>query len=321
MSSKPETPNPKLAFVFPGQGSQAVGMLAGFADSAPELKETFAEASRILSFDLWEIVSQGPEDRLNQTEYTQPAMFAAGVAVWRIWCARGGSMPSVMAGHSLGEYSALACADAISFDDGVRLVADRAKFMQEAVPAGRGAMAAILGLEDDAVRALCELSAQGEILAPVNYNSPGQVVIAGSFAAVARAVEQARAAGAIRALILPVSVPSHCALMHPAAQRMAERLDHVEIRAPRIPVIHNADVKIQSDPAAIRTALVRQIESPVRWVETVKKMAADGVDKLVECGPGRVLAGLNKRIVKDAITLPVYDPESLKQALDAIGQK
>jgi len=321
MSMKPAIPNPKLAFVFPGQGSQSVGMLTSFSISQPEVNETFAEASGALGFDLWEIVARGPEDKLNQTEFTQPAMLTAGVAVWRIWLGRGGPTPAVMAGHSLGEYTALTCAGAISFADAVQLVADRARFMQQAVPAGMGAMAAILGLEDEAVRVLCENAAQGEVLTPVNYNSPGQVVVAGTAAAVARATEQARAAGAKRAMILPVSVPSHCALMHPAAQRMAERLEQIEIRHPQFPIIHNVHVKTESDPAAIRAALVRQIESPVRWVETVKKMAADGVDMLVECGPGKVLAGLNKRIIKSTITLPVYDPDSLRQALSAVGQE
>lgn len=309
----------KLAFVFPGQGSQSVGMLNTLADAQPLVKDTFAEASAALGYDLWTIVSGGPEDKLNQTEITQPAMLTAGVAVWRVWQQLDGPLPTVMAGHSLGEYSALTCAGAIGFADAVKLVADRGRFMQDAVPAGQGGMAAIVGLDDDQVRALCDQNANGEVLAPVNFNSPGQVVIAGTAAAVGRAVANAKAAGAKLAKPLPVSVPSHCTLMHPAAERMRTRLSQIEVRAPRIPVLHNAHVRAETDPEAIRDALVRQIESPVRWVETVQKMAADGVGKLVECGPGKVLAGLNKRIAKDTQTLPVYDPETLAQARAALG--
>ena len=308
-----------LAFVFPGQGSQSVGMLNLLADSHPEVKATFSEASMALGYDLWSVVANGPEDKLNQTEVTQPVMLSAGIAVWRVWQKTSGPQPVIMAGHSLGEYTALTCAGAIEFKDAVMLVADRGRFMQEAVPAGQGGMAAILGLEDDQVRALCTQAAQGEVLSPVNFNSPGQVVIAGTAAAVSRAVEQAKSAGAKLAKLLPVSVPSHCALMHPAAERMRERLKQIQIQTPRIPVLHNVHVQSETDPDAIRDALVRQIESPVRWVETIRKMAADGVDKLVECGPGKVLAGLNKRIVKEAQTLPVYDPESLQQARTALG--
>ncbi len=321
MIQKSMNPNKELALVFPGQGSQSVGMLSALAESCAEVKETFAEASRVLGFDLWELVSSGPEEQLNQTEFTQPAMLAAGVAVWRAWVGRGGPVPAVMAGHSLGEYTALVCADAMGFADAVRLVADRARFMQQAVPAGMGGMAAILGLDDARVAVLCQDAAQGEVLAPVNYNSPGQVVVAGTAAAVKRAVEQAGAAGAKRAVILPVSVPSHCALMHPAALRMGERLERVEIHHPRVPVIHNFHVRMETSAAGIRAALVHQIESPVRWVETVLKMATDGVDKLVECGPGKVLSGLNKRIVKSVLALPVYDPDTLQQALAAMGPK
>lgn len=304
-----------LAFVFPGQGSQSVGMLNALASVYPQVMETFTEASAALGYDLWAVVADGPDEKLNQTEITQPAMLAAGVAVWRVWQAEGGPTPSLMAGHSLGEYTALVCAGAFAFSDAVRLVADRGRFMQAAVPAGQGGMAAIVGLEDEQVRALCERNAQGEVLSPVNFNSPGQVVIAGTASAVARAVENAKAAGAKLAKLLPVSVPSHCALMHPAAERLRERLQQIEIMSPRIPVLHNTHMQCETAPAAIRTALANQIESPVRWVETVRKIAADGVTKLIECGPGKVLAGLNKRIDKNIQTLPVYDSETLRQAL------
>jgi [acyl-carrier-protein] S-malonyltransferase len=306
-----------LAFVFPGQGSQSVGMLNALAEVYPQVKETFAEASAVLGYNLWSIASAGPEEKLNQTEVTQPAMLSAGMAVWRVWQAENGPQPVVMAGHSLGEYTALTCAGAILFADAVRLVADRGRFMQEAVPAGTGGMAAIVGLDDDQVRALCVQAAQGEVLSPVNYNSPGQVVIAGTAAAVARAVEQAKGAGAKLAKQLLVSVPSHCALMHPAAERMREHLKQIAIETPRIAVLHNAHVQAENNADSIRDALVRQVESPVRWVETIQKMAADGVDKLVECGPGKVLSGLNKRINKSTQTLPVYDSETLRQALAA----
>ncbi|OGI48172.1 MAG: [acyl-carrier-protein] S-malonyltransferase [Candidatus Muproteobacteria bacterium RBG_16_65_34] len=310
-----------LAFVFPGQGSQSVGMLNALAAEYPLVKETFAEASQALGYDLWSVVEQGPEDRLNQTQVTQPAMLAAGVAVWRVWRANGGPAPVCMAGHSLGEYTALTGAGALSFSDAVKLVADRGRFMQEAVPAGQGGMAAILGLEDDVVRRVCREAAQGEVLEAVNFNSPGQVVIAGSATAIARGVEAAKAAGAKRALPLPVSVPSHCKLMRPAAERLSARLREVRIETPKIPVLHNVHVQAETGPDAIREALVRQIESPVRWVETIQKMAAEGVDRIVECGPGKVLAGLNKRIDKRAETLAVYDPVTLAAALAAVGQK
>ncbi len=308
-----------LAFVFPGQGSQSIGMLDALADAYPIVKETFAEASAALGYDLWAIVASGPEDKLNQTEVTQPAMLAAGVAVWRVWRAENGPLPVVMAGHSLGEFTALYAASAIDFKDAVKLVADRGRFMQEAVPIGQGGMAAILGLDDAQVQALCAQAAQGEVLSAVNFNSPGQVVIAGAAMAVARAVEQARGAGAKLAKLLPVSVPSHSALMHPAAERMRARLKQMKIEAPRIPVLHNAHLRTESDADAIRDALVRQVESPVRWVETIQAMAADGVDNLIECGPGRVLTGLNKRIDKQIQTLPVYDPETLRRARAALG--
>lgn len=304
-----------LAFVFPGQGSQSVGMMNALAAEFAVVKQTFGEASAALGYDLWQVVEQGPDDRLNQTQVTQPAMLAAGVATWRVWREKGGQAPAMLAGHSLGEYTALCCAGALEFGDAIRLVADRGRFMQEAVPAGQGGMAAILGLEDEAVRKVCDEAAQGEVLAPVNFNSPGQVVIAGTANAVARGVEAAKGAGAKRAVVLPVSVPSHCALMQPAAKRLAERLAQVNVRTTGIPVLHNAHVQAESDPAQIREALVKQLYSPVRWVETVRRMEADGATRVAELGPGRVLAGLNKRIVSAAQTLAVYDPKTLNDAL------
>lgn len=304
-----------LGFVFPGQGSQSVGMMDDLAATFPVVEQTFREASDALGRDLWAMVCNGPEDQLNQTQNTQPAMLTAGVATWRVWQEKNGAMPSIMAGHSLGEYTALVCAGAIEFAEAVKLVSDRGDYMQQAVPAGEGGMAAIIGLEDDAVRALCEAAANGEVLSAVNFNSPGQVVVAGTATAVQRAVEQAAGAGAKKAVLLPVSVPSHCALMHPAAEKMAARLEQIPVNSPQIPVLHNVSVTAESDADAIRAALVSQIESPVRWVETIEKMAADGVDRIIECGPGRVLMGLNKRISKEAKTLPVYDTASLEKAL------
>ena len=309
----------KLAFVFPGQGSQSVGMMNALAAEFSVVKQTFAEASQALGKDLWQLVERGPEEKLNQTEITQPVMLAAGVATWRAWLVANGPRPQYMAGHSLGEYSALVCAEALDFAEAMKLVADRARFMQQAVPAGQGAMAAILGMEDDAVRKLCAQAARGEVLDAVNFNSPGQVVIAGAASAVTRAMEQSKAAGAKRAVLLPVSVPAHCRLMHPAAQQMGERLKQAQIRRPQIPVIHNTHVQAESDPQAIRNALVRQIESPVRWVETIQKMAADGVTQIVECGPGKVLTGLNKRIVKTVETFPVFDPTTLRETLTKVS--
>ena len=290
-------------------------MLNALAAEQPLVKETFAEASAALGYDLWPIVEQGPADKLNQTVVTQPAMLAAGVAVYRVWEKLGGARPAAMAGHSLGEYTALVCAGSMAFADAVKLVADRGRFMQEAVPAGAGAMAAILGLDDPVVIDLCREAAGGEVLAAVNFNSPGQVVIAGSAIAIGRAVVLAKEKGAKRALPLPVSVPSHCALMHPAAERLRQRLKEIDIAAPAVPVIHNYHVRRETTADGIREALVRQVESPVRWVETVKKLEADGATRIIECGPGRVLAGLNKRIVASAETGAIADPKSIAEAL------
>ncbi|WJW74247.1 ACP S-malonyltransferase [Thiohalobacter sp. IOR34] len=307
----------KLAIVFPGQGSQSVGMLAALAEAFPLVRHTFEEASDALGYDLWRLAQEGPAEALNQTDRTQPAMLAAGVAVWRVWQEQGGATPALMAGHSLGEYSALVCAGSLDFADAVKLVEERGRRMQEAVPAGSGAMAAILGLDDEQVRSLCEQAAEGEVVAPVNFNSPGQVVIAGQSSAVERAIGLAKSAGAKRAIPLPVSVPSHCSLMQPAAEAFAETLARTTLATPRIPVIHNADVAAYDDPARIRDALVRQLYNPVRWVETIQAMAGQGIDHLVEAGPGKVLVGLNKRIDKGMQALPVFDPDSLAAALQA----
>lgn len=311
----------KLAFVFPGQGSQSIGMLAGLAAEHAVVVETFQEAGDALDYNLWALTQNGSEEELNQTARTQPAMLAAGVAVWRVWNALDGVQPSVMAGHSLGEYSALVCAGSLNFADAIRLVEKRGQLMQAAVPAGVGAMAAILGLGDDAVRQACADSAQGDVVEAVNFNAPGQVVIAGSKAAVERAAEAAKAAGAKRAVLLPVSVPSHSSLMMPAAERFAEILANIAIQAPSIPVINNVDVKAESNPSKIREALVRQLHNPVRWVETIRQFAAQGVETIVESGPGKVLVGLNKRIVKEQMIYPVLDAESLAAAQAAITQE
>lgn len=305
-----------LAFVFPGQGSQSVGMLAELGENQASVKETFAQASEVVGFDLWELVQKGPEAELNDTANTQPAMLAAGVAIWRLWQQRGGENPVVMAGHSLGEYTALVCAGAVDFEEAVALVRERGRFMQEAVPPGDGAMAAILGLDDEQVIAICERAAEGEVVAAVNFNSPGQVVVAGAAGAVSRAVDLAKEEGAKRAIVLPVSVPSHCALMRDAARRLEERLKEVTIRSPEVPVVNNVDVMAERDPEAIRDALVRQLYSPVRWVETIRCLAEQGVDSLVECGPGKVLAGLNRRIDRGMKVFPVYDEDSLKNAFE-----
>ncbi len=304
-----------LAMVFPGQGSQSVGMLADLAAAYPGVGATFAEASEVLGYDLWQLVQSGPEDLLNQTDKTQPAMLAAGVAVWRVWQQGNGAQPALMAGHSLGEYTALVCAGAIDFGAAIALVAERGRCMQSAVPAGVGAMAAILGLEDEAVDAVCAESAGVEIVSPVNFNSPGQVVIAGHAGAVERAVVAAKAAGAKRAVTLPVSVPSHCALMEPAAREFAASLAGIAIQTPAIPVLQNVDAAAHDQPEAIRDNLARQLYSPVQWVKTIQAMRAEGIARIIEAGPGKVLAGLCKRIDKEIAAVSVYDPATLDAAL------
>lgn len=303
-----------FAFVFPGQGSQSVGMLNAFADHAA-VKETLAEASDALGQDIGKLIAEGPAEELNLTTNTQPVMLTAAVAVYRAWQAAGGPAPTVVAGHSLGEYSALVAAGAIAFKDAVPLVRFRAKAMQEAVPVGEGGMAAILGLSDDDVRAACAGASAAGVVEAVNFNAPAQVVIAGAKAAVEKACEIAKAKGAKRALPLPVSAPFHSSLLKPASDRLREYLANVAVSAPAIPVINNVDVAIVNDPAAIKDALVRQAASPVRWVETVQKMKADGVTRVVECGPGKVLAGLTKRIDGDIVGDAIFDPASLEAVL------
>ncbi|MBE3664732.1 [acyl-carrier-protein] S-malonyltransferase [Vibrio navarrensis] len=301
----------RFAIVFPGQGSQAVGMLAELGEQYDIVKETFAQASEALGYDLWSLVQNGPAEDLNQTFRTQPALLASSVAIWRVWQQLGLAQPANLAGHSLGEYSALVCAGVIDFKQAIKLVELRGQLMQEAVPAGTGAMYAIIGLDDDAIAKACEEAAQGEVVSPVNFNSPGQVVIAGSKDAVERAGVLCKEAGAKRALPLPVSVPSHCALMKPAADKLAVALEALEFNAPQLPVINNVDVVAETDPVKIKDALVRQLYSPVRWTESVELMSNQGVEKLLEMGPGKVLTGLTKRIVKSLEAAAVNDMASL----------
>ena len=308
----------KIAFTYPGQGSQAVGMMQAFA-GMPFVRDTFSEASDALGKDLWKLVAEGPAEELNLTVNTQPAMLAAGVALQRAWCAAAGTNCDIAAGHSLGEYTALVAGGAMAFAEAVKLVRFRAQAMQEAVPPGMGAMAAILGLEDSAVVAACkEACRPGEVVEPANFNSPAQVVIAGHKAAVERGMEVAKAQGAKRAMLLPMSVPSHCSLMQPAAERMRERLDSVSIDVPVPPVLHNADVKRAASGAAVKDALVRQLVQPVKWVETVRLLASEGVTHIVECGPGKVLAGLNKRIAPESQILALSDAVAFDEALNAL---
>lgn len=305
----------KFAIVFPGQGSQTVGMLADLAEQFDVVKQTFAEASDALGYDLWALVQDGPVKDLNQTQRTQPALLTASVAIWRVWQQQGGAQPVVLAGHSLGEYSALVCAGVIDFQSAVKLVELRGKLMQEAVPAGIGAMSAIIGLDNDAIAAACAQAAEDQVCSPVNFNSPGQVVIAGNKEAVERANVLCKEAGAKRALPLPVSVPSHCALMKPAADKLAIALEGLAFNAPTIPVINNADVATEIDPVAIKLALVKQLYNPVRWTETVERMASEGVEELLEMGPGKVLTGLTKRIDRALSGAAVNDVASLTAAL------
>ena len=304
----------KLAIVFPGQGSQTVGMMHAYGESAT-IRSTFDEASSVLGRDLWQMVDEGPAETLNQTVNTQPLMLTAGVAVYRAWLEKGGPVPAMVAGHSLGEYTALVAAGALDFADAVPLVQFRAQAMQEAVPRGEGAMAAILGLDDASVRAACAEAAQGQVVEPVNFNDPHQTVIAGDAAAVERAAALAKAKGAKRAVMLPVSAPFHCSLMAPAAARLKERLAATDVRTPAIPVINNADVACYDDPEAIKDALVRQAHSPVRWVETIRAMATQGATHVFELGPGKVLGRLTKRIEHALQGEAIADAATLDQAL------
>lgn len=305
----------QFAMVFPGQGSQSTGMLAELAAENPVVGQTFGEASDALGYDLWALVQHGPAEELNKTWQTQPALLAASVAIFRVWQDKGGKAPAILAGHSLGEYSALVCAGVINFSDAIKLVELRGKLMQEAVPAGTGAMQAIIGLDNAAIAKACEESAQGLVVSPVNFNSPGQVVIAGNKEAVERAGAACKAAGAKRALPLPVSVPSHCALMKPAADKLASALENINFNVPVIPVVNNVDVKCETSPEAIRSALIRQLYNPVRWTECVTFMADQGVTSLLEAGPGKVLTGLTKRIVDTLTATAINDPASLSAAL------
>jgi [acyl-carrier-protein] S-malonyltransferase len=306
----------KFAMIFPGQGSQSVGMLADLAAQFPIVEVTFNEASSVLGYDLWQLVQQGPTEELNKTWQTQPALLTASVAIWRVWQHKGGKLPALMAGHSLGEYSALVCAGVLDFKQAVGLVQLRGKLMQEAVPEGFGAMSAIIGLDNESIAKACEESAQGQIVSPVNFNSPGQVVIAGNKEAVERAGAACKAAGAKRALPLPVSVPSHCALMKPAADKLAEALKYIEFKVPVFPVVNNVDVKAEVLPEAIRSALVRQLYNPVRWTESIEFIAAEGVELLLEVGPGKVLTGLTRRIVDTLVAASVNDVTTLTSALE-----
>src|SRR6516165_6372954 len=310
-----------FAFVFPGQGSQSVGMLAGLAATAPAVRETFAEASSVLGYDLWQLVSAGPEESLNATERTQPAMLAAGVAVWRVWRSGGGGLPALVSGHSLGEFTALTCAGVFEFAAAIELVRFRGHVMQEAVPAGSGAMAAILGLEDDTVAELCREVAAGGVVEPVNFNSPGQIVIAGERSAVQRAIEAAKTRGAKRAVTLPVSVPAHSSLMRAAGERLRARLASQPVRTPEIPYVSAVDAREHTAPEDIRELLVRQISSPVRWTDTLRVLSAGPIAQVVECGPGKVLTGLNRRIERrpDLAFLALEDPASIDTALSATG--
>ena len=306
-----------LAIVFPGQGSQSPGMQAELAESLPVVLETYQQASEVLGYDLWDLVQNGPAEKLNETVVTQPAMLAAGIAAWRSWQSMDGDSPAFMAGHSLGEYSALVASGALDFADAVTLVKRRAELMQEAVPAGAGAMAAILGLDDDQVRAACQAAADGEIVSPVNFNSPGQVVIAGHKAAVERATEVAKEAGARRALLLSVSVPSHCDLMRPAADSLSHVLAETTVQPGSIPVISNVDVLAYENADGIRDGLTRQLYSPVRWSETVQHLASQDVTTLVEAGPGKVLTGLARRIDRSLAAACIDTPQSLQSIIAA----
>lgn len=308
-----------LAFVFPGQGSQKVGMLAEIAEQEAVVKETFQEASDALGYDMWDMVQNGEQETLNLTENTQPVLLTSSVALWRVWQARGGAAPSYMAGHSLGEFSALVCAGSLSFAEGVKLVRARGQFMQTAVPVGEGSMAAVLGLDDQVILDICRQCSDAGVVEAVNFNAPGQVVIAGKVAAVDKAIEALKEAGAKRAMPLPVSAPFHTSLMQPAAEKLSEAINAIQWQAPSVPVVHNVHAKPESDEAAIRDILIKQLYSPVKWVDCVQAMVDAGVDTTLECGPGKVLSGLNKRIHKPLSCLNIEDPASVDKALQALA--
>ncbi|MCW8931078.1 MAG: ACP S-malonyltransferase [Gammaproteobacteria bacterium] len=314
-----------IAFIFPGQGSQSMGMLGSFANESPAYNEiiisTFQQASDALGFDLWQMCQNGPESELNTTRNTQPAMLAAGYALWQIWKSKGGAAPAVLAGHSLGEYTALVCAEAIDFSDAINLVAARGRYMQDAIKDDEGAMAAILGLENDDVIKVCDETAEetGRIVSAVNFNAPGQVVIAGHNDAVEQAVALAKNTGAKKAVKLSVSVPSHCSLMDSAGEKLAKKLSGINIERPVIPVINNVHVTIENDVDSIRDSLVKQLSKPVRWVETINKMVAEGTDQIVECGPGKVLTGLNKRINRQMPTHPIFDTATVDKVFEELS--
>jgi len=309
----------KYAVVFPGQGSQSVGMMVDLYDNHQIVKDTFAEAANALGFDLWAMIKDGPAESLNQTQNTQPAMLASGIAVWRLMIDSGVNQPAKLAGHSLGEYSALVASGAMDFSDAIKLVAERGRLMQEAVPEGEGAMAAILGLDDDDVRDVCSRAAESEVAEAVNFNSPGQVVIAGNKAAIERAMELAKEAGAKRALPLPVSAPSHCALMKPAADKLSASLSNISLSLPAIPVIHNVNVSAASNTDELASLLAQQLYSPVRWVETVQSFAADGISLVVEAGPGKVLTGLCKRIDRSINGMGIFDNASFEKFMETLN--
>jgi [acyl-carrier-protein] S-malonyltransferase len=307
----------KLAFVFPGQGSQSVAMLSEFTGNSI-IENTFAEASQALGYDLWQLVSEGPAEKLNQTHFTQPALLTSSVALWRVWLSISEVKPDVMAGHSLGEYSALVCAGVVSLSDAVKLVKKRGELMQASVPAGTGGMSAVIGLADTEIIKACELAQQGEVVSAVNFNSPGQVVIAGQKSAVERAGQLCKDAGAKRVLPLPVSVPSHCALMADAATKLAEELNKISFSSPKVNIINNVDVVKEQSEDAIKAALVRQLYSPVRWSETITQIVSDGITKVIEIGPGKVLQGLNKRIDKSISNVSMNTPDTVQKAQDLV---
>jgi [acyl-carrier-protein] S-malonyltransferase len=311
--------NKSLAFVFPGQGSQKVGMLAELASQYPVIQQTFSEASDALAYDVWDLVQNGQQEQLNLTEKTQPLLLTASVALWRVWQQAGGATPSLLAGHSLGEFSALVCANSLAFSDAVTLVRDRGQFMQTAVPVGEGAMAAVLGLDDAVIKDICKQASVDGVVEAVNFNSPGQVVIAGKVAAVEQAIDLCKQAGAKRAMPLPVSAPFHTSLMKPAGEKLAEKLAAIQVSKPEIPVVHNVHAKIESDPDTIKKLLVQQISSPVMWVGCVETMVASGIEKTLECGPGKVLSGLNRRIHKPLAVYNIEDPAGLEKAQQEIN--